>query len=120
MVSPGSRGISAAGPRRRLGSGVASAGRPAVCHPRASRGITSSDEPIRANRGYPAQGRGGVNKNRTAADPEHDYLPLMPRKNADDISARIAAIDWAVAGQSLDDRGYARIEAALTAGQCRE
>jgi hypothetical protein len=44
----------------------------------------------------------------------------MPRKNADDISARIAAIDWAVAGQSLDDRGYARIEAALTAGQCRE
>jgi hypothetical protein len=61
-----------------------------------------------------------MNKNRTAVLPAHDYLPLMSRKNPNDIAARIAAIDWRAAGESLDDRGYACLEGMLSAQQCRE
>ena len=44
----------------------------------------------------------------------------MSTKSSDDIAIRLSAVDWNAAGRALDELGYARLEHALTAQECRE
>ena len=50
----------------------------------------------------------------------HPYLRLMSKKKADDIAARLAAVDWQAAAQGLDDLGYTRLDRVLTPESCVE